>query len=161
MADIKQIRIGNQMTGIVGLEKALSEVAASGAGLDDDALMNRLIKRLDKQNYIPPAAIEKYKGAFLREFKKFMGEPVEELSNCVLDIKVLGAGCPSCDQLTQDVMTVIAETGLEAGLEHVRDPVEISRYPALGLPALVINGKVVSSGPVLSRADIKQIIQKI
>ena len=45
-------------------------------------------------------------------------------------------------------MHVMAETGILADIEHVRDIKEIGRYGVMGTPALLINGKVKSVGKV-------------
>jgi len=84
----------------------------------------------------------------LREFKKFLGKPVEEETTDGIQIKVLGPGCVQCDRLEQDLMQVMAETGIVADIEHVRDIKEIGRYGVMGTPALLINGQVKSVGKV-------------
>jgi hypothetical protein len=43
-----------------------------------------------------------------------------------IDIKVLGPGCPQCDKLEQELMQVLAETGITTGVEHIRDIKEIA-----------------------------------
>jgi len=78
-----------------------------------------------------------------------------------LVIKILGPGCPRCDQLTREVRNALAEMGLTAGVEHIRDPERISRFGFLATPALVINGRVSSSGRVPSREKIKTWLQKL
>ena len=45
-------------------------------------------------------------------------------------------------------MKVLAETGIMADIEHIRDIKEIGRYGVMGTPALLINGKVNSVGNV-------------
>ena len=66
----------------------------------------------------------------------------------VVQIKVLGLGCPQCDGLEQELMQVMAEINLMADIEHVRDIKEIGKYGVMGMPALIINGKVKSVGRV-------------
>jgi small redox-active disulfide protein 2 len=73
-------------------------------------------------------------------------------------IKILGQGCPNCDRLEQDLMILIAETGIEADLEHIRDIREIGQYGVMGSPALVINGKVKVVGSVPSAARLREMI---
>jgi hypothetical protein len=58
-------------------------------------VIETLLNRLSKKNYIPAKARDPYGKAFLREFKKFTGKPYEEEVLPGLDIKVLGPGCPS------------------------------------------------------------------
>ena len=45
-------------------------------------------------------------------------------------------------------MEVMAETGITAEIEHVRDIKEIGKYGVMGTPALLINGQVKSVGRV-------------
>ena len=85
------------------------------------------------RNYIPASAQEEYKRAFLREFKKALGEKVEE-ERSGLSIKILGPGCPSCDRLEQTVMAVLGELGLPGDVEHVRDVKEIAAAGGLWRP---------------------------
>lgn len=86
--------------------------------------------------------------------KKHIGVRIEDEPLEGLEIKVLGGGCPTCDHLVRELMTVIEETGIE----HVRDQQEISRYVVMGLPAIVINGKVVDAGPNMPRAGLKKLL---
>ena len=113
-----------------------------------------MVEKLSKKNYIPSNITDLYESAFLREYKKFIGEPIPEIPIEGIEIKVLGAGCPSCDRLEQDLMMVIEEIGIEADLEHVRDFKEISKYGIMGSPALVINGKVKAVGSI-AKARLK------
>ncbi|MBW2050131.1 MAG: thioredoxin family protein [Deltaproteobacteria bacterium] len=63
-------------------------------------------------------------------------------------IKVLGPGCVQCDRLDQELMQAMAEEGIMADMEHIRDIKEIGKYGVMGTPALIINGKVKSVGKV-------------
>jgi len=65
-----------------------------------------------------------------------------------LEVKVLGQGCTQCDKLEQELMHVMAEFELIADIEHVRDIKEIGKYGVMGMPTLIINGKVKSVGRV-------------
>ena len=47
-----------------------------------------------------------YRQAFLREYKKALGEKVEEGPRG-LCLKIVGPGCPACDRLEQTIMTVL------------------------------------------------------
>jgi small redox-active disulfide protein 2 len=155
--DITQIVVAGQRTGIVGLKKALEEVAGVCAGRPDAEITAELMVRLSKKNYIVPKVKDAYRTAFLREYKKFVGEPFEEtVDPDLVQIKVLGPGCPNCERLEQDLMALMVELQIKADLEHVRDPVEIGTYGVMAMPALVINGKVKAAGSVPSKGTIKQ-----
>ncbi|MFZ0239999.1 MAG: hypothetical protein WAL90_00020 [Desulfobacterales bacterium] len=96
--DIAQIIVAGQRTGIVGLKKTLEEVAGECAGRADAEITDELMARLSKKNYIVPKVKDAYMTAFLREYKKFVGEPFEEtVEPDLVQIKVLGPGCPTAN----------------------------------------------------------------
>jgi hypothetical protein len=159
MTKVFQIKVGKHQTGIIGLDEVLNEIPMEDRNLDDQTIGAIMMERLSKKNYIPSTVVDLYTSAFIREYKKFIGEPIPELPIEGIEIKVLGAGCPSCDRLEQDLMMLIEETGIEADLEHVRDFKEISKYGVMGSPALVINGKVKAVGSI-SKARLKDFIRE-
>ena len=117
-----------------------------------------MLAAVKPKNYIPAAAQEEYKRAFLREFKKALGEKVEEGSSG-LSIKILGPGCPSCDRLEQTVMAVLVELTLPAEVEHVRDLKEMTALGVFGTPALMINDEVKAVGNLPTRETLKKWLQ--
>jgi len=118
-----------------------------------------LLAAVKSRNYIPASAQEEYKRAFLREFKKALGEKVEE-ERGGLSIKILGPGCPSCDRLEQTVMAVLEELGLPGEVEHVRDMKEITALGVFGTPALLINDEVKAVGNLPSREALKKWLEE-
>jgi hypothetical protein len=62
------------MTGIIGLEEALGEAKAWCKGLPDKDTGRVLVEILSKRNYIPWSITGLYHEAFLREYKKHLGE---------------------------------------------------------------------------------------
>jgi len=158
MVQVRQIKIGKHQTGIVGLDDALKEIAEECQNFSDERIGERMVEKLSKKNYIPSNVSSLYASAFLREYKKFTGQAVQDAPLENVEIKILGQGCPNCDRLEQDLMILIAETGIEADLEHVRDIREIGQYGVMGSPALVINGKVKAVGSVPSTAKLREMI---
>jgi hypothetical protein len=75
--DITQISLGRFTVGLYGLKSAIQEVQGLG-DLADAEIAQALLVRLKPKNYIPAAAEDRYRQAFLREFKKAWGEKVEE-----------------------------------------------------------------------------------
>jgi small redox-active disulfide protein 2 len=69
-------------------------------------------------------------------------------------IKILGSGCAKCQRLEQLTREVVAELGLEAEFEHVREMDKIMAYPILRTPALVIDEAVKSSGHIPTKEEI-------
>jgi small redox-active disulfide protein 2 len=153
--EITQIKIGKDRVGVIGLKLVLTEVAEASAVQSDEEIRTELLKRLAKRNYIPESSKEEYANAFLREFKKFTGCPIENSGPDGLEIKVLGPGCARCNQLEQDLMAVMAEMNLPADIEHVTDIAEIGSYGVMGTPALIVNGAVKSVGSIPSKVKLK------
>jgi small redox-active disulfide protein 2 len=75
-----------------------------------------------------------------------------------MEIKVLGTGCPRCKTLEKEVINSLAELDVAANVSKVEDIVKIMEYGILHTPGLVINGKVVISGRVPSRKELKNLI---
>ena len=74
-----------------------------------------------------------------------------------MEIKVLGTGCSSCKALYETTKQAISELGCDATLIKEEDLLKIMEYNILGLPALVIDGKVVSAGKRLSLSEVKEL----
>lgn len=153
--DITQIRVGQFPISIVGLRSAMDAMASTHKNKSDEEVGSALLERLEKENYIPRSAREEYGRAFVREFRKFLGEPYAEEASGQLEVKVLGTGCAQCHSLTRIVMEVLTELEMPATVEHVTDINAIVSYNVMGSPALVINGKVVDVGRVPPRDKIR------
>ncbi len=152
--DMTQISLGRFRVGITGLKAAIAEVKGL-QGASNEEIAQALMDRLRPRNYIPAAAREEYRQAFLREFRKAMGEQVDE-GGSGLRIRIVGPGCPACDKLEQTVMAVLEELGLPAEVEHVRDVREIARLRIFAVPALLINEEAKSLGQSPTRGMLKQ-----
>ncbi len=77
-----------------------------------------------------------------------------------MEIKVLGTGCAKCRAVEKEVREVVAELGIDAEVEEVKDMAKILQYKVMMTPGLVIDGKVVSSGHVPSKDDVRKMIQE-
>ena len=75
-----------------------------------------------------------------------------------MEIKVLGPGCAKCQSLEKTVKEVVAALKLDIKVEDVKDMKQIMQYSILMTPGLVINGKVVMSGKVPSKAEVERYI---
>jgi small redox-active disulfide protein 2 len=72
----------------------------------------------------------------------------------MVNIKVLGSGCPNCQRLEATVRRVVQAQGIEAKIEKVSDFAEMMKYASLATPGLVINEKLVAAGRIPSDKDI-------
>jgi hypothetical protein len=154
--DITRIHVGDFSVSIIGIKGLMEEMASTHSGKTDEEVRSHMLGRLDKDNYIPAGAREDYGKAFVREFRKMLGQPYVDDVPKRLDVKVLGAGCVQCTHLTRMVMEVLNELDIPAGVDHVTDLREIARYGVMGSPALLINGKVLAVGSVPPRDRIKK-----
>ena len=153
--DVTQIKIGNHRIGIIGLEKACQRLSEKSAHLPDAEIKQFLMAELKKTNYIPETAAKAYETAFFNAFMAYVGKPVAGVSSGTgIEIKILGQGCVRCNQLEADVMNLMAEAEIDADIIYVKDIKEIAAHGVLGLPGLVINGKVMSAGTLPSMAKI-------
>lgn len=72
----------------------------------------------------------------------------------MLQIKILGTGCPNCNKLEQETKKAVTNLAIEAEFEKVTDYQKIMDYDILSTPGLVINEIVVSSGKIPSQGEI-------
>ena len=72
----------------------------------------------------------------------------------MLQIKVLGPGCPNCDKVETVARKAVANIGAEAAIEKVTDYAEIMAYNVLSTPGLVINEQLVSAGRIPAEAEV-------
>lgn len=77
-----------------------------------------------------------------------------------MEIKILGSGCKNCVNLAANAKEALETLGVEGEIIKVTDFKEIASYGIMRTPGLVVDGKVVSSGKVLSAQDIAEIIKK-
>ena len=76
-----------------------------------------------------------------------------------MEIKVLGTGCASCKTLFDTVRQAVAELGIEATVIKEEDLMKIMEYNVMSLPALVVDGKVVSKGRKLNVEEVKELLK--
>lgn len=72
-----------------------------------------------------------------------------------MEIKILGGGCPKCERLEAVTREAVQALGLEASFTKVKTMPEIMAYDVMTTPALVVDEKVLSSGRIPSREEIK------
>jgi len=72
----------------------------------------------------------------------------------MLNVIVLGSGCPNCRKLEQLCHVVAEENNLNMNLEKVTDFNKFADYGIMFTPGLVINGKVLSSGKIPTKETL-------
>jgi small redox-active disulfide protein 2 len=73
-------------------------------------------------------------------------------------IEILGGGCARCHGLEDSVRKALTMLGKEAEIVDVTDMAQIMAYGVMSTPALVIDGKVITTGRVLSPEEAKKAI---
>ncbi len=160
------IRIGDSAVGLIGLEAALTRLEQSlrdHGGLESlspEEAGKRLLAALESRNYIPESRRQAYIDALAGLWRRRVGAAATAESR-VLEIRILGPGCISCDKLEAIVTTVLHKHGIPADIEHVRELDEIWRYGVISTPALVINGRVLCSGRLPSPAQVDNWVQEL
>jgi len=80
----------------------------------------------------------------------------------IMKVEVLGPGCKRCDDLYDNTVSAASELGpsVDIAVKKVKD---INYFVKMGVfmtPGLVIEGKVVSVGKVLTVEEIKEKIKE-
>jgi small redox-active disulfide protein 2 len=76
-----------------------------------------------------------------------------------MKLEILGSGCANCHKLEAIAREAVAELAVEdAQVVKVTDMKAIMGYGVMSTPGLVIDGKVVSSGRVPSKAEVASMI---
>lgn len=155
MEDFKKIMVGDQLVGILGLQKAMVEVRQLCGGESDDRTGPLLLAKLGDTNYIARGNEQVYEQAFLREYRKFTGQAMPEEARRGLTVRVLGQGCPLCRRLSNEIMQIVAESGIVCDFEHVTDLQEIARHGVFATPALIINDQVKAAGNIPAKEKLR------
>ena len=73
-------------------------------------------------------------------------------------ITVYGPGCMKCQKTEAAVRQVLAETGVEAVVEHVTDMQAIVAAGVMSTPAVAVDGVVKLKGRVPTADEVRQAI---
>lgn len=73
-----------------------------------------------------------------------------------MDIEVLGPGCANCRTTVALIEQVAQAKGVAVTLSKIEEVRDIASYGVMRTPGVVIDGKVVHSGGVPSRAKVEE-----
>ncbi|MCT4620907.1 MAG: thioredoxin family protein [Marinisporobacter sp.] len=77
-----------------------------------------------------------------------------------MNIKILGGGCKNCTTLYENAVEAAKELGIDAEFEKVTQMKDILSFGVMKTPALVVDGAVKVSGRVVSKDEVKEILNK-
>jgi hypothetical protein len=141
---VRQILIGLDRIGIVGLFDALQ--AAETSGLEDrEALVDVMLEVLRPRNYIPDEQVEHYRVALWRELLRHRGQDFRALYS---EIPATVCGQPGPDRERFEEAAVAALAVFELRPAFSFDPPR-EEGPN---PQLIIGGEVIAHGPQSRRS---------
>ena len=141
---VRQILIGLDRIGIVGLYDALQ--AAEASGLENrEALIDLMLEVLRPKNYIPDEHVEAYRVALWRELLRHRGQDFRALYS-EIPVTVCGEPGPDRERFVEAASAALAVFELR--------PV-VSFAPPQGEgpnPQLIIGGELIARGPQSRRS---------
>ncbi len=75
-----------------------------------------------------------------------------------MKVRIYGPGCPKCQALAANVDAAARELGLEIEVEKITDIRAIAAAGVLITPGLAVDGRVVSTGHLLSVHQVKRLL---
>jgi small redox-active disulfide protein 2 len=75
-----------------------------------------------------------------------------------MEIKILGPGCIKCRSLEKKTLDMVNELGIEAKITKEEDIVKIMEYGIMRTPGLVIDEKLVFSGRLPSKDELRKLL---
>ena len=76
----------------------------------------------------------------------------------MVDFKILGSGCAKCGKLAANAEEAAKDLGLSYTVGKITDRDQIIDAGVMMTPALMIDGKIKSSGKVLTPEQIKALL---
>jgi small redox-active disulfide protein 2 len=73
----------------------------------------------------------------------------------MIEIKVLGPGCPKCKKLYEMIEQALTESGVEGELSKVDNVADIMSFGVMMTPALVIDGEVKCVGKIPDLSEVR------
>jgi small redox-active disulfide protein 2 len=77
-----------------------------------------------------------------------------------MEIRILGPGCPRCQEVYKRTQEVLAELNIAADIEKITDIKKIMEYKIMATPGLIVNDKVKCAGKIPAKSQIKQWIEE-
>lgn len=95
------------------------------------------------------------------------GKKKDEIKNgcCVsgknkFNIKILGSGCRTCHEQYENVEKAVTAMNLAADVEYITDLKQVMSYGVMSMPAIVVNGKVVTMGKLLKEDQVEKLLKE-
>lgn len=76
-----------------------------------------------------------------------------------MNITVLSTGCAHCNTLENRVERALDRADVDANVETIDDMQEVMSYGVMSVPALVVDGEVVSTGDPPTVTEITDLLR--
>jgi len=155
-----RLRVAGHDVGVLDLPDLFGEVARLDAP-DDTSRRRELLDRFARDHHVPASCRADYSAALWRAYRAWRGESLPEEEPAHRDapsVAILGPGCPACERLLEDVRQVLAEAGVAAEVDHVKDRDVLLTYGLVAYPALVVDGVVRTAGRRPTRDQLREIL---
>ena len=116
-------------------------------------------KKKEKEKKTPACACSC--GCPTSEAEEITNDCCPEAKDGICCIKVLGAGCKSCQEQYENAKQAIKDMGLSVEVKYITDMQEVMEYGVMSMPAIVVNEKVVAMGKVLKSDDVSALLHKL
>lgn len=159
--EVTMVSIGGMQIGLIGLSEIFATLKKMNLS-DESEIKKQLLEQVKTENYVPDSKSEQYTQALLRQYKKYVGLPVETATekSAFPTIRILGVGCAACENMEKDVRAILAELNIAADVDHVRDIKKIAEFGIVRTPSLFINEEIVLNGRSLPKSQLKKLIEE-
>lgn len=73
----------------------------------------------------------------------------------MLNIKIVGIGCPNCKKLEILSNEVVTENNIEANIEKITDVNQFTDLGILMTPGLIVNERILSQGKIPTKSTLE------
>jgi small redox-active disulfide protein 2 len=77
-----------------------------------------------------------------------------------MNIQILGMGCPKCKNLEANALEAVNALGIDAQVVKVAEMADIMKMGVMSTPALAIDDDVKSTGRLLTKEQIMDILKE-
>lgn len=89
------------------------------------------------------------------------GQHTQKKKVRTMKIQVAGPGCKKCLETEKNVREACTQLKLDANIQYVYDIKEIAKLGVIFTPAVIVDGKIMTSGKPPSVEELKKLLSKI
>jgi len=78
----------------------------------------------------------------------------------MLTIRIVGSGCPNCENLFQLCKIVAAENKLDVEIQKITDKDKFTELGVWMTPALIVDGQILSQGKIPTKSTLEHWLKK-